>query len=130
MIYMERFYTHVNLEDPTLVEMAEIGRIDTLIVRVYGSEGPVPHFHFVSKNKEIDGCIRIDKPEYFPHGNHTSKLTGKNLKNMINFLNAPHKRLGKHGYTNWDVICMYWDDDNVDYQIPEDLKMPDYTLLK
>ena len=127
---MEKVYTHINLQDSALVEMAEIGRVDTLIIRVYGNEGPIPHFHFVSKNGEIDGYIRIDKPEYFSHGNHQSRLTGKNLKNMINFLNAPHRRLGKHGYTNWDVICIYWDDSNVDYLVPEDRVMPDYSQLR
>ena len=125
---MKNHYSHLN--EQLLLEMAEIGRIDGYKIMVYGCEGPIPHFHVEHKEKEISSCVRIDKAEYFSHGVYKDKL-GKDIKKrLIEFMNAPHKFFGKSGFTNWQIICVYWNDSNVDYTIDlETLKMPDYSKL-
>lgn len=124
------FYTHLNPSDSTLVEMAEVGRFDEYKITIYGSEGPIPHFHFETLTEEIKGCIRLDKPEYFSHGPYQDKLNSKDRRRMIEWLKSPHKHFGKVGYTNWQVICIYWDDNNHDNMFDENTPMPDYEELR
>lgn len=122
------YYTH--LLEGKLLEMAEVGRFDEYKLLVYGSEGPVPHFHFESIKGKKKGCIRLDKPEYFFHGKYQDRLNSKEVKNLIAFLTAPHRAFGDVGITNWQVICIYWNDDNTKYQISDKAPMPDYSKLK
>lgn len=126
---MVEFYTHFNF-DKTLLEMAEVGRFDGFKITIYGSEGPIPHFHFENKDKTINGCLRLDKPEYFKHGKYQSKLNSKDKKRMIEWFQLPHKSFGKYGLNNWQVICIYWDDNNPDYPYDKDAPMPNYEDLK
>ena len=122
------FYTHLNSYG--LLEMAEVGRFDTYKITVSGKEGPIPHFHFENIDKELKGCIRLDKPEYFSHSNYNDKLNSKDRKKMIEWLKAPHKSFGKFGYTNWQIICIYWEDNNHSGLFDENTPMPDYKKLK
>ena len=62
----------------SLLEMAYVGTFDNYHIYVYANEGNIPHFHFRTTDKK-EGCIRIDKPEYFNHGNKQQIL--KKLKN-------------------------------------------------
>lgn len=126
---MVEFYTHLNAHNKTLVEMAEVGRFDTFKITVFGNEGPIPHFHFESLDGTIDGCIRLDKPEYFKHGTHQSTLKHKERRKMIEWLQTPHKSLGEYGLINWKVICIYWDDNNINYPFNKNATMPDYSQL-
>lgn len=127
---VDNVYTHKNSPHTSLLEMAEVGRFSSYRVSIYGGEGPIPHFHFYNKDPNRGGCIRLDKPEYFVHGNHNEKLSSKERKNMIEWLQSPHKSFGKYGLTNWHVICIYWDDNNQDYLFDKDAEMPDYILLR
>lgn len=123
------YYKHLN--EDMLLEMSEIGRFDEYKILVYGSEGPIPHFHFESTKDNKKGCIRLDRPEYFSHGRYQDKLNSKEVKYLIQFLNAPHKFFGKVGYNNWQIICIYWGDNNPEFQVDLDtIKMPDYSKLK
>ena len=128
MIALE-YYSHKNHETTQLLEMAEVGRIGGMKISVYGGEGPIPHFHFYYDNPSEGGCIRLDKPEYFSHGRHTRTLSSSEKKEMISFLKSPHKSFGKYGLTNWQVICIYWDDNNKDFPFDKDAPMPDYSKL-
>lgn len=127
---IDTFYTHKNSLTSQLLEMAEVGRFDIYKISIYGGEGPIPHFHFYIDDPNKGGCIRLDKPEYFIHGNHTEKLNSKGRKNLIEWIKAPHKSFGKYGLTNWQVICIYWDDNNPNYLFNKDAEIPDYTLLR
>lgn len=127
---MVEFYTHLNSEDLLLLEMAEVGRFDRYKISIYGGEGPVPHFHFDCEADNIHGCIRLDKPEYFQHGRYKDKLAASERKRMIKWLISPHKSFGKYGATNWDVICIYWNDNNQDHLTRPDLPIPDYNTLR
>ena len=124
-----KYYTHLN--EQMLLEMAEIGRFDGYKIMIYGNEGPIPHFHVEHKEKNLSVCVRIDKAEYFSHGSHKDKLDSKVIKKLKLFLESPHKFFGKNGYTNWQIICVYWNDNNMDYQIEDvnSLKMPDYSKI-
>ena len=118
------------IEEELLLEMAEIGRFDGYRIMVYGKEGPIPHFHIEYKEKEISCCVKILGAEYFQHGIHKDRLDKNAKKQLCEFLKSPHKIFGKHGYSNWNMICVYWNDSNTDYIIEEDLeklKMPDYN---
>ena len=123
-------YNHINEE--LLLEMAEIGRFNGYRIMIYGNEGPVPHFHVEHKEKGINSCIRIDKAEYFSHGKHKDKLSRDTIKELYNFLKQPHKTFGKHGYNNWQIICIYWDDNNIEFTLDDisSMSMPDYTKIK
>jgi len=121
-------YSHLN--EQLLLEMAEIGRIDGYKILIYGSEGPTQHFHVENKEKKISSCVKICEDGYFSHGTHKDTLDNKLVKKLKEFLNAPHKFFGKHGYTNWQIICIYWNDNNPDYLIDLDtVKMPLYNNL-
>ena len=127
---IDTFYTHKNSLTSQLLEMAEVGRFDIYKISIYGGEWPIPHFHFYIDDPNEGGCIRLDKPEYFIHGNHTEKLNSKGRKNLIEWIKSPHKSFGKYGLTNWQIICIYWDDNNPNYLFNKDAEMPDYTLLR
>ena len=119
--------------DNLLIEMAEIGRIDGYSVMIYGCEEPIPHFNIENKEKEIFSCVKILENSYFKHNKYNDTLDNKTVKKLVQFLNEPHKFFGKHGYNNWQIIYVYWNDNNPDFQIKEnieDLKMPDYSKLK
>ena len=125
---MNNFYTHLN--EQLLLEMAEIGRFDGFKIMVYGSEGPVPHFHVENKEEGVSCCVRIDCAEYFQHGKHKDTLERKNVKKLSTFLSSPHKFFGKHGYNNWQIICVYWNDNNPEYTLDiESTRMPEYSNL-
>ena len=124
------FYTHLNPCDSTLVEMAEVGRFATYKITVYGSEGPILHFHFETLDGKVKGCIRLDRAEYFNHGPYQDRLSSRDRKRMVDWLNSPHKHFGKVGYTNWQVICVYWDDNNHDNLFNADTPMPNYEELR
>lgn len=82
-------YSHLN--EDLLLEMAEIGRIDDYKVNIYGSEGPIPHFHVENKEKNIKSCVCILEDKYFIHGIYKDKLDSKLVKKLISFLSSPHK---------------------------------------
>lgn len=125
-------YSHLN--EDLLLEMAEIGRIYgyKINIYIYGSEGPIPHFHVENKEKNIKSCVCILEDKYFKHRIYKDGLDSKLVKWLKLFLSSPHKFFGKHGYTNWQIICAYWNDNNPDYMIKEGLdalRMPLYNNL-
>lgn len=123
-------YMHLNEEQ--LLEMAEIGRFDGYKILIYGAEGPVAHFHVDNNEKNIHACVKILEDGYFQHGKYKDVLPTSVVKKLKLFLASPHKFFGKDGYTNWQIICIYWNDNNPDYSIDEDLdklQMPKYNNL-
>lgn len=114
--------------------MARVGITEDnmdIIVRT-DDPGKLPHFHIIDRNRlgkrNNEGCIRIDKPEYFSHSNKIMTLNATQRKQLVKFLNeAPDK--SKHYSTNWDLLVDMWNLNNSDIQIPEGIEMPDYTLL-
>ena len=114
--------------------MARVGITEDnldIIIRT-DDPGKIPHFHIVDRSskdeRNNEGCIRIDKAEYFSHSNKTMTLNSQQRKQLVKFLNeAPDK--SKHYSTNWDLLVDMWNLNNSDIQIPEGTEMPDYTQL-
>ena len=74
-------------------------------------------------------CVKILKPDYFIHTGKEDTLNSKLKKSLINFLTSKHRK--RKNITNWEYICMCWDDNNSNYELPEEIydNMPDYTKL-
>ena len=117
-------------ESHALLEMARVGKFDVYTVNIHGGEGRHPHFHFINKEKKIEGCIRLDIPEYFKHDGKDDILSSKERKQLIKWLNSNHSGYLKLGVelSIYKYMCILWNDNNPDY-IYNDLEMPDYTKL-
>ena len=113
----------------TATEAARIGGFskDSIILRVYEGEGPIPHFHFDNDEKNIHGCIRLDCAKYFSHGNKQSTLNSEQRKELVNYLTA---RSDEEGFTGtvWRLIVFMWNLSNPHYRISADI-MPNYLNL-
>lgn len=110
-------------------EMAQIGIFsrDHLTIWIYGSEGPIPHFHFINKEKGIHGCVRLDRAEYFIHGRYDSTLNVYQKKALVEFLLAPSDDENFPG-SNWSALLYTWNVNNPKYKVPAK-QMPDYLEL-
>ena len=43
----QKFLESIGETEESLLEMAQVGILDdTILIKIYGGEGPVPHFHF------------------------------------------------------------------------------------
>ena len=114
-----------------LYEMARIGWFDNFEVCIYGEERTIPHLHIKDKQTEKECCIKLDKPEYFFHGDREYfKLNSKQKKEFIKWLNTYKKNKSKIdiGITNWWSICDLWDINNPDNEL-KNWDMPNYNLL-
>lgn len=114
-------------------EMARIGFMKNnieIVIRTNDS-GKIPHFHFFDRNRDKDneGCIRIDKPEYFNHSGKNLELNSSQKKELVEFLSSVHNKKRSED-TNWKFLLQMWNDNNSDVEVDERLGMPDYTLLK
>ena len=120
----------IDVDDTDVIEEKVIGKVrlkryGELIIEVYSKEGDyIPHFHFYTKDKKIDGCMQIFNPDYFIHGNHKSMLTNRQLKQLINFLNDERYE----SVNNWRLIVFAWIGENYDEQtkIAKKLKIKNY----
>ena len=58
------------IQEEAAYEMARVGNIcDNIQIWIRSNDGGnVPHVHFFTKDLKINGCIKLDKPEYFDHG--------------------------------------------------------------
>lgn len=127
----------VKLIKNPLNEMAKIGTFGNKVgergnyeVWVYNKEGDgIPHFHIVNSEENFSCCIKILEPDYFIHTGKEDTLNSKLKKALINFLTSKHRK--RKTITNWEYICMCWDDNNSNYELPEEIydNMPDYTKL-
>ncbi len=110
--------------------MAHVGNIhNTNCVCVYDNEGPVAHFHIFSgpaKRPVWETCIQFTTASYFHHSGKEGRLDSKEKKDLINFMNSPHKGLS---ITNWQYAKTLWNDNNPQWEIDANTPMPDYNLL-
>lgn len=111
----------------SIYAMARVGiTSDNIEIRVYTDDpGHIPHFHFIGDG--LDGCIRIDKAEYFPHGHHKSKLNTKQIRKLVKFLKSNNNH---YGLTNWQTLLLFWNTNNSDIELPDDYPMPDYLNIE
>ena len=118
------FTTHSAYEMSTVGDFSK----DKLTIRIFAKEGPVPHFHFDNEEKEVHGCIRIDKAEYFSHGRHQAQLNSQQKKSLVEYLSAPADDAILTG-TNWQFVLFLWNHENPQHKISF-IEMPDYTKLQ
>lgn len=107
----------------SIYAMSRVGYTqDRIQIIIYTDDlGKIPHLHF--KSERLNGCIRLDRPEYFIHGHHTSTLNTKQIRSFVKFMKSPHRH---GGMTNWEYTLMLWNDNNSEVEFPEDYPMPDY----
>lgn len=100
-------------------------------ILLYVGEGPIPHFHMVSKNKSFDCCICIFDNYYFSHDMHQTALDSVQRKTLNDFLSLPNHY--SPYATNWQIIRSLWivfnrgtDGRKEHYPIDQ----PDYTEIR
>ena len=116
--------------------MAKIGSIDTQVgktgnyeIWIYTNDpGNKPHFHIKNAENGFSSCVLICCPEYFEHEGKEDKLNHRLKKSLVYFLNSTNK---KRKITNWEFLCMSWDSNNSNMELPEEVydNMPDYMQL-
>lgn len=119
------------LDEKLLNEMARIGEVDDLAVYIRSGEGPIAHFHIMDSNalgSLFHTCIRIEEPKYFHHTGKEDILNSREIKELIKFLNLPNRSKRFSG-TNWNRVVDEWNTNNPNFEIDEDIEIPDYTLL-
>lgn len=121
-----------------LDEMARVGNMEQYDIIVYTDDmGYIPHVHVIDKGTrggEFNTCIRLDKPDYFIHGNHSDIFNSKERRRFNEFMHEPSRNI--HYRNNYEAAVNLWNDNNSDsyIQLREDengdVIVPDYTLLK
>lgn len=111
----------------SIYAMARVGYTsDNIEIRIYTDDpGKIPHFHFIGDG--LDGCIRIGKAKYFPHGHHKSKLNTKQIRKLVKFLKSNHRN---SNVSNWRYLLDLWNTNNSDVELSDDYPMPDYLYLE
>lgn len=83
-----------------------------IIIDLFGNEDErVPHFHFFTEDKSIDGCCEIKKAKYFKHQSHQSTLTNKQADALNKFFDQPAHPEDKtipSSYTQWVKMVDTW----------------------
>lgn len=117
----------------TLLEMALVGVVDnTIYIKVYGGEGPVPHFHFYETQSCRKGCIKILEASYFAHSNYLDDLKRDERKELVKWLTEMDEESVEQGIprTNWQAICLEWNKNNPQYKLKNlNPPIPDYMKL-
>ena len=125
------FLESIGETEESLLEMAQAGTIDdSIIIKIYSGEGPVPHFHFYEVQSRRSGCIKILDASYFPHGGkYLDTLKSWEVDDLIKWLSEESIFFKKRGLdiTNWQAICILWDQNNSQFQLKNpNPSIPDY----
>lgn len=84
-----------------------------------------PHLH-INDLYGLKVGLRIDRPEYYDHGEYTGRLTGNQIECLYRHLTSPD--LEK---TKWWYMLRKWNEynDNPALKLPLDTPLPDYLRL-
>lgn len=98
-------------------------------IEVWPNEGPIPHFHIISKNDiNWECCIEIYNSKYFHHGSKQGTLTNKQLSILDSWLREKSKIHNYPNLTNWDLLCIFWlGQGNPTKLVTQNPVQPDYT---
>ena len=129
----QKFLESIGETEETLLEMAQVGVVDdTIIIKVYGGEGPVPHFHFYETQSRRAGCLKILEASYFARGNYLDDLKRDERKELVDWLKALDPEALEQGWkrTNWQAICYEWNKNNPQYKLKTpNPPIPDYMKI-
>ena len=115
----------------------KLGRkLENTEVKLYGREGPVPHFHLECEKEAFFCCPCIFVPLYFNHDIKISKLEDYQLLILDNWLreiNPDTKHAIRDNETRWQTIARLFGDMNKTYKNeyfdPYTFPQPDYTKM-
>lgn len=113
---LKDFFDILNEENNTMVIIYGIK------FQIESPEGPIPHLHFYSP--DLNGCIRLDKAEYFKHGNHNDVLPRKILKEFYKWIIVKDDEK-----TNYEKCCDEWNKSN-QFKIVIPSIIPNYLKTK
>lgn len=99
-------------------------KLGELKINVYANEGPIPHFHIESTDRNFICCVEIYHPNYFSHDNKIDKLTDRQVKDLNKFMSTKFKP--RPDFTVWEAIDFYW----VAFNDPERKKYNNYTFYQ
>lgn len=112
------------------------GTAMTLVV--LGLEGSIPHIHVYEgqRKKGIPvACVRLDKAEYFKHGDDQKfidRFNSSYRKAFIGIIGGLIDPDNKDFLTVWEHLCYGWNAANPDHKMKKYGKadMPDYSKLE
>lgn len=132
-IQIEEDLAKIGETPETLLEMAQIGTVDdTILIKVYSKEGPIPHFHFYETQSCRQGCIKILEASYFTHGHYLDDLKRDEREELVKWLKELDQDSVEQGVpmTHWKSICLEWNKNNPMYKLKNpNPPIPDYTKL-
>lgn len=114
--------------------MSRVGDLGEFEVQVWCKEASaIPHMHVYSEEPELDACIKLAEPMYFPYGPHVDILNESQRKEFNEFMHRPH-RTGKFA-SNYEYAVFLWNDNNSSHEIELKLDangeviIPDYSEI-
>lgn len=130
---LNSIYEYEVLQESMLLEMARVGFIeDKYEVYIHTDDpGNIPHFHIwdaETRGQKFHTCIKLEVPEYFHYTGKEDCLNSTMRKELVSFLRSKPTKLKRYD-TNWEVVVDMWNANNSRANVPEDITMPDYTLL-
>ena len=99
------------------------------MIFVYLDEGNIPHCHVNLKSVNKIVCVRLDKAEYFIHGQYKDKFNKKERKVFNEFM----KSYISDGFTRWNFAKLLWNASIQQYEKHQEItisKVPDYSKLE
>lgn len=99
-----------------------------ITIKVFSGEGQIPHLHFII-DENHQGCLMLERAEYFTHGHYTATLNAQQLSDVIKFLSSSAASYGfDPGWTKYVDCCYEWNKNNPRYAMKRQ-EMPDYSTI-
>ena len=119
----ESLYKH------SVSEMANMGTTHGgITIKVFSGDGTTPHLHFII-DETHQGCLQLERAEYYTHGNYTATLNAQQLVDVIKFMNSSAASHGfDPGWTKYVDCCNEWNKNNPRHAMKRQ-EMPDYSTI-
>ena len=115
-----------------IIDEASINYNTKIRVEIRPKEGEnIPHVHIIDpqNNKNGDICVRLDKSEYFIHGEHKGKFDSPNAKKAFHKAMMKPKKKGDYNGTTWGFLCQEWNRSHKDNPRLFPKEIPDYSTI-
>lgn len=101
------------------------------IMRIYSSDGNVPHFHIFDVDHTFECCVQIYENAFF--GNkYKDRLNPTQCKELNEWMKREDLSMAGRKITNWEAIKSIWERCNHECTYPESKKtsiQPDYENM-